>query len=165
MATGLIQDLTTGLKEGIAEHLQPMMEILICVLEQAKFDTEVKTIAITAIGDLCLMTEAGFQPYFAQAMNTLIQAGMMAVAEINPNLPPEEQRHVHLLRRSLVDAFMSIINGIKSPSFNDENTNSRNQAAPNQFDDLTFEHIRNMFFYLEKLVFLDDLEIDCDLAR
>jgi len=142
-----------------------MMATLIFVLEDPKFNTEVKTIAIIAIGDLCLMTEAGFQPYFAQAMSSLIQAGMMAVADIDPNLPAEDQRHVHLLRQSLVDAFMSIINGIKSPSFSDENTNYNNQTPANQFDDLTFEHIRNMFFYLEKLVSMDDLEIDCDLAR
>lgn len=142
------------------------MNILIFVLEDPKFNTEVKTIAIIAIGDLCLMTEAGFQPYFQQAMQSLIQAGMMAVAGIDPNMPPEDQRNIHLLRQSLVDAFMSIINGIKSPSFSDENTNYNNQnQAPNQFDDVTFEHIRNMFFYLEKLVSMDDLEIDSDLAR
>jgi len=75
-----------------------MMNILIHVLEDPKFNTEVKTIAIIAIGDLCLMTEAGFQPYFGQAMNSLIQAGMMAVGAVDPNLPAEDQRHVHLLR-------------------------------------------------------------------
>jgi len=74
---------------------------------------------------------------------------------------PDGVKAVQLLRKSLVEAFMSMINGIKSPG--DENLNNNNVQAP--FDDGLFEHIRTMFFYLERLVGLPDLELDLDLAR
>jgi len=68
MATGLIQDLTTGLKERIAPHLDTCLNMLIHVLGENLYSTEVKTIAIVAIGDLCLVTETAFQPHFGRSM-------------------------------------------------------------------------------------------------
>lgn len=60
MATGLIQDLSTGLKDGITAYLGRIMGMLFKVLEDSDTQTDVKTIAIIAIGDLCLMSEAEF---------------------------------------------------------------------------------------------------------
>lgn len=85
-------------------------------------------------------------------METLCLACQASLQPIDPSLPAETKKDVHALRQSLVDAFMSIINGIKSPVFADENRNCNNEAPPNQFDELTFEHIRNMFVYIEQLV-------------
>ena len=60
MATGLIQDLSTGLKDDITPYLSRIMTMLFNVLEDPDTQTDVKTIAIIAIGDLCLMSEAEF---------------------------------------------------------------------------------------------------------
>jgi hypothetical protein len=37
--------------------------------------TDIKTIGIMAIGDICLASEAAFRPYLEKSMNTLIMAG------------------------------------------------------------------------------------------
>ena len=60
MATGLIQDLSTALKEEITGYLDRIMSMLFNVLEDGATQTDVKTIAIIAIGDLCLMSESEF---------------------------------------------------------------------------------------------------------
>ena len=60
MATGLIQDLSTGLGQGISNYLLKIMEMLFIVLEDNNMATDVKTISIVAIGDICLMSEASF---------------------------------------------------------------------------------------------------------
>jgi hypothetical protein len=48
-------------------------------------------------------------------METLIMAGQASISEIDPNMPIEDQKNIQELRQALVEAFMSIINGIKSP--------------------------------------------------
>ena len=93
-------------------------------------------------------------------MNTLCLACQASIQPIDLNSSAENKKDIHALRHSLVDAFMSIINGIKSPVFADENRNINNEAPPNQFDELTFEHIKNMFVYIEQLVILPDLELN-----
>lgn len=67
-----------------------------------------------ALGDICLSSEYNFQPYFEQTMNLLISAGMMSL-EITQDMTPDTVKLIYDLRRALVDAFLSIINGIKSP--------------------------------------------------
>ena len=120
-----------------------------------------------AIGDICLMTEAQFQPYFRKTMETLIQAGQMSIAPIDQNLPVEDKKNFHDLRQALIDAFMSIINGIKSPRSGDDRNlaNSDDIPAPNSFEDLTFDQIKNMFYYVEKLMSLDDLNVNSEIAK
>ena len=57
-------------------------------------------------------------------MNALISAGQIGVMPIDKNLPTEDKKNFHELRQALIDAFMSIINGIKSP---DDSQNLNNQ--------------------------------------
>jgi hypothetical protein len=163
MATGLVQDLVTGVGEQSAHYLERIMALLYKILEDAEMTTDVKTIAIQAIGDICLMTEAAFRPYFERSMDTLIAAGQMSI-QIDHRLPKEDQQQIHELRRALIDAFMSIINGIKSPHV-DQALLAPNGLDPNGVNDLTFKHIQNMFFYVEGLIGRDDLQITSELAK
>jgi hypothetical protein len=48
-------------------------------------------------------------------MNALIQAGRVSLSAVDKRMPIEDQQNIHDLRQSLIDAFLSIINGIKSP--------------------------------------------------
>lgn len=57
MATGLVQDIVTGLGENSQIYIQRMMTLLNVILESQELTTDVKTFAIGAIGDLCLMCE------------------------------------------------------------------------------------------------------------
>lgn len=69
-----------------------------------------------ALGDLCLTTETEFHPYLSRTMELLIGAGQMSLAAIGPDTPSDQVRIVQDLRRAIVDAFLSIINGVKGPN-------------------------------------------------
>lgn len=135
------------------------MCLLFIILDDVHMATDVKTIAIIAIGDICLMSEKSFSPYFQKSMDVLVQAGMVTTAPIDLNLPSEDVAHIHNLRQALIDAFMSIINGIKSPAEGHE------PIMSNTVDDMTISSIRNMFFYLEKVMTLEDLQVNAELAK
>ena len=62
------------------------------------------------------MAERAFLPHFKQTMDALIAAGQMSVQDIDKSMPYEDQKITHELRNALIDAFISMINGIKSPS-------------------------------------------------
>jgi len=91
------------------------MELLFFISQQESVPTDVKVIGIMAIGDICLMTEDSFKPYFDQSMTVLIAAGQMSIQPIDPSLSSEEKQTFHSLRQAVVDAFMSMINGLKAP--------------------------------------------------
>ena len=139
---------------NISRWLKKIMDLLFILLNDSNISIDVKIITIVAIGDICLMTENDFHPYFEQAMDLLIQAGQQSIQPINPHLPPEEQQCFHELRQAIVDSFVSIINGIKSP-----------QTENQPIGDLASQNISNMFFYIESLMGLGDLKITIDLAK
>jgi hypothetical protein len=168
LAVGLLQDLATNMGSGFAGMLDHVTAMIFKVLGDAALPTDVKTTAIVAIGDVCLMTEKAFQPYFARTMDVLIQAGVASCAEIDPRLPPEDVTNIHELRHALIDAFMSIINGIKSPDDDADlaqGSGNSSSSPGNANDEQVIASIRNMFFYIERLVTLEDLRIDPELAK
>ena len=57
LAVGLLQDLATSLQDQFIPHLDRGTALVNSILEQNHFDTEVKTIGIIALGDICLMSE------------------------------------------------------------------------------------------------------------
>ena len=78
MALGLIQDLCNGLQETIADDqdkLARIMNILFSTLSDGSIGADVQVIAILCVGEICLMTEKQFQPYFEQTMSILVSAG------------------------------------------------------------------------------------------
>lgn len=163
LAVGLLQDLATSMGAGFSQMLEHVTGMIFKVLGDASLPTDVKTTAIMAIGDICLMTEKAFQPYFERTMDVLIQAGIASCAEIDPSLPAEDAAHVHELRHALIDAFMSIVNGIKSPD--DQGDLAAGAGQSGAADDQLVGSIRNMFFYIERLVTLRDLRVDPELAK
>jgi len=64
LATGLIQDLANVLQMKMVEHLDCITAILFTILRDNLIQTEVKIFGIAALGDICLMTETHFLPYF-----------------------------------------------------------------------------------------------------
>lgn len=154
-AAGLTQDLAVGLGEQVVLYIEKMMNLLSIILQDDHQPTDLKTIAVKAIGDICLMCEQAFAPYLDQTMQVLIQAAHMTAEEINPSIPIEDQKLIHDLREALIDAFISIINGIKSP-------HDGSSMVDHQHLD---GHIKNMFFYLEKLMTLKDLSINGEIAK
>ena len=77
-------------------------------------------------------------PYLGRAMASLQVAGMSAATPTDVRTQGTDAvKAIQLLRKALVEAFMSIINGIKSPG--NENQNNMNSSII--FNQTTFEHI------------------------
>ena len=72
---GLIQDLANQLEEQVVNYLDRKMNLLYKILDDQNMSTDIKTIGIMAIGDICLAAETDFRPHFERSMNILISAG------------------------------------------------------------------------------------------
>jgi hypothetical protein len=90
-ATGLIVDLANSMQAHIVPYLPRIVELLFIVLQDGNIQTQVKTFGIGAVGDICLVTEHAFRPYFNKTMEILIGAGQVCLQHIDQTLPPEEQ--------------------------------------------------------------------------
>jgi hypothetical protein len=107
--------MSTSLEELIVNYLDKSLEILILILQKEDLTPDVKTIAIQAVGDICLMSEGAFFPYFNKSMDLMIGAGQLSLNTPIAHLQAEDAKNIHDMRNALIDAFTSIINGIKSP--------------------------------------------------
>lgn len=96
------------------------------------------------------MSEAAFQPHLNKTMGLLVEAGKMSLAPPEGVDGPDERVALLQLRKSLIEAFLGIINGIKSPDH--EQNQSENSAQVNQ-------HIQSMLFYVQGLL-QGDQEVD-----
>lgn len=139
-AIGLIQDLTGNLQHKYDIYIDQTVKLLTQTLKNDSYPPEVKMFTICAIGDLILVAEEKFKPYFGDTMELLIQAGQMSVT-LDQDLPQSELKTFNEIRHALVDCFLSTINGMK--------------CADDQYQqrDADLEpHYLNMFYYLEALI-------------
>ena len=98
-------------------YVADTIPMLHSVLNDATLDSpEVKTYAIMALGDICLITEDMFKPYLASTMDLLVQAGIVSISGINEDTPADQVKVIQELRKALIDAFLSITNGVKTPA-------------------------------------------------
>lgn len=144
---------------GYPQYLGKVMQLLFTILEDENIPTEVKNIAIVAVGDICLVSEHRFVPYFQKSMQVLIAAGVLCMEKIPEQASIEDRRNINNLRQSLIDSFMSIINGIKCPYDDMGRTFTEEEKMEH------FSQIRTMFFYLESLMNLEDLETNVEMAK
>lgn len=79
LATGILQDLATNLENDFVPYLDRGVALVNAILEQEHFNTEVKTIAIIALGDICLQSEQAFYPHLNKTMELLVSAGQMSL--------------------------------------------------------------------------------------
>lgn len=80
----------------------------------------------------------------------------MSLSDIDQSLPAEEQLTYHRLRESILDAFVSIINGIISPE--------GQQMAVDQ-QQVVNESLHSMFYYLNSLLEKEDLQLTQESSR
>jgi len=92
-------------------------------------------------------------------MEILMQAGQMSAQLVDTSLPVEDQAHFHSFRISLVEAFTSIINGIKSQG------EAESDQARRQYGGQVSEAIQNMFYYLEGILSLQDLQVNEEFGK
>ena len=121
-------------------------------LANDNFNAEVKMFTICAIGDLILVMEDKFKPYFKDTMEMLIKAGQMSV-QLSPDISQQDLKTMNDIRHALVDCFLSTINGMKSGELSVKN------------DKVIEEQYLNMFYYLEALIQQDNLYMDAEQGR
>ena len=80
------------------------------VLQKSEFSIDTKINAMVAVGDLCLATEENFGPYLDNTMTCLFSACTITVQPPN-NFESDES--IQKLRDALIDAFISIIHGMR----------------------------------------------------
>jgi hypothetical protein len=107
--------MSTNLEELMNQYQDQTMDILFLVLKNGDLSPDVKTIGIQAIGDICLMAETNFLPKLLESMSLLIEAGKICLSTDTSALQSDEAKNIHDMRNALIDAFTSMINGIKSP--------------------------------------------------
>ncbi len=156
-AIGLIQDLSGNLGQKFMPYVADTIPMLHNVLNDPQLDPEVKTYAIMALGDICLITEGHCKPYLGSTMELLVQAGIASISGINVDTPAEQVKVVQELRKALVDAFLSITNGIKTPTDN---------YRSDMHDCEVNENIKKVYYYIDGLVNCNSLETtQVDFAR
>lgn len=60
LSIGLLQDLTTCLSKKFKNYLRPVMNIITPLLQNSEISSDIKLICISAIGDICLISEKDF---------------------------------------------------------------------------------------------------------
>ena len=79
------------------------------VLRGNDFETETKTHAMIAVGDICLAIEDRFLPFLGECMECLLSASKVT---LNPK-NFENTELLVTLRDSIIDAFISMLHGIQ----------------------------------------------------
>mmetsp|Transcript_36272 Transcript_36272/g.55713 ORF Transcript_36272/g.55713 Transcript_36272/m.55713 type:complete len:171 (+) Transcript_36272:1292-1804(+) len=113
MAVGLLPDIAGCLGPQIVQYADRVINLLFFVLE-GELPMEVKTIAISAIGEICLNIESDFMPYFNKSMEMLVLAGQSSMELTSQIAVAEDRRIIHDMRQATIDSFLCIINGVKS---------------------------------------------------
>jgi hypothetical protein len=82
MATGMISDVASSCRpEHYQSHLQKIVEMLMSVLTESRYESQTKLVAIVAIGDLCLATEDQALQYLPVILMHLGQASNTSLTE------------------------------------------------------------------------------------
>ena len=103
-------DIVRALGERIIPYAQQIMEGLLTILKSPAIRRNVKPNAVSAVGDVALATGSSFPPYLQMTMEILSQAGTVEADDSDV----AGQDFVWAMREALVDAFVGILNGLKS---------------------------------------------------
>ena len=109
IACGLVSDLSNYFEKGMVQYANDVMKRLNHVLRGNDFETETKTHAMIAVGDICLAIEDQFLPFLKECMECLITASKVT---LNPQNFENSELLVRL-RDSIIDAFISMLHGIQ----------------------------------------------------
>ena len=109
-AVYVVSDISRAINEALAPYAESIMVALIEILRTPVIHRSVKPNAITAIGEVALAIGPGFQPFLSTTMEILSQAGS-TTAQSNDAAMVE---FVWTMREAIVDAFIGIMNGLKT---------------------------------------------------
>lgn len=82
----------------IVDYLPQIMPVLLEVLRSATQDLKTKLVAITAIGEMCMIAEEGFTPYIDSSMECLFNAAQMTLCNVQM-MNTEEAETIYKLRK------------------------------------------------------------------
>jgi hypothetical protein len=157
VSAGLIQDIASSLGNSVTIFIDQLMNLILFMLQEERHPVEVRFLAILALGEVCLHSERGFEPYIQQTMEILISTGQNCLKPIDLTLAPEEKAYIHEYRKSLSETFTSILHGILPI-----NNEPYSPGAPSP---LLNDTIKNIFFFLDTLLQIEDLKLDVEMAK
>lgn len=105
-----VSDVSRAVGEALQPYAERVMVALIEILRSPVINRLVKPTAITAIGEVALAIGSGFVPFLETTMGILSQAGATAASATDMSL----NEFVWTMREAIVDAFIGIMNGLKS---------------------------------------------------
>lgn len=109
-AVYLTSDISRAINDAVTPYAERIMVGLIEILRSPVIHRQVKPNAITSVGEIALATGDGFIPFLQPTMDILSQAGATAAAANDTAM----LEFVWTMREAIVDAFIGIMNGLKS---------------------------------------------------
>ncbi|KAK4686304.1 importin subunit beta-1, partial [Tremellales sp. Uapishka_1] len=109
-AVYVTSDISRAIGPAIQPYAERIMVALIEILRSPVVHRQVKPNAISAIGEVALAIGPSFIPFLETTMGILSQAGSTAAAATDSAMI----EFVWLMREAIVDAFIGIMNGLKS---------------------------------------------------
>lgn len=109
-AVYVASDVARAIGDQITPHAERLMVSLVDILRSPVVHRQVKPNAITTIGEIALAVGSAFGPYLETVMGILSQAGATAASSNDPAM----MEFVWTMREAIVEAFIGILNGLKS---------------------------------------------------
>jgi importin subunit beta-1 len=111
VAVGTVGDISRNIEGAMAPYCNPIMGALFETLQNNKVHRSVKPPVLSCFGDIAMaIGGAAFQPYLDKSMMMLMQAAGNAV---NPSGNEDLVDFINLLRESILEAFVGIIQGFR----------------------------------------------------
>lgn len=109
-AVYVVSDIARAVGESLSPYAERIMVALIDILRSPVIHRSVKPNAIAAMGEVALAIGPNFVPFLQTIMEILSQAGSMSAQANDVTLI----EFVWAMREAIVDAFIGIMNGLKS---------------------------------------------------
>jgi importin subunit beta-1 len=109
-AVYVVSDIARAVGPGITDYAERIMVALLEVLRSPIIERNVKPTAITAIGEVALALGNGFERFLPTTMEILSQAGSTAAPQNDPVMAD----FVWTMREAIVEAFIGIMNGLRT---------------------------------------------------
>eukprot|EP00537_Pseudo-nitzschia_pungens_P006129 CAMPEP_0172366678 /NCGR_PEP_ID=MMETSP1060-20121228/16416_1 /TAXON_ID=37318 /ORGANISM="Pseudo-nitzschia pungens, Strain cf. cingulata" /LENGTH=871 /DNA_ID=CAMNT_0013090621 /DNA_START=184 /DNA_END=2799 /DNA_ORIENTATION=- len=117
VAVGTVGDISRNIEERIQPYCDTIMNALVDDLKDSTIHRSVKPPVLSCFGDIAMAIGAAYQPYLEFSVLMLMQASQTQVPEDDEDLLD----YLNMLRESILEAFVGIIQGLKDgnmlPSF------------------------------------------------
>jgi importin subunit beta-1 len=109
VAVGLVGDISRSIESAMVPYCDDIMNAMVEDLKDSSIHRSVKPPVLSAFGDIAMAIGGAYQPYLQFSMLMLMQAS-------NTTVPPGDEdlvEYLNLLRESILEAYVGIIQGLR----------------------------------------------------